>query len=69
MPTYFAAVLLEEIADDPDETAEHEPEETSRALAVDPERGEAEIADRERGHHAEFAEGEEGDEGKAGSFR
>src|SRR5229473_4064853 len=61
----FGGVLLEEIADDPDEAAEHEPEEhVARTLQFAQERRHAEIADRERGHHAELAKSEKCDEGK-----
>src|SRR5229473_816685 len=69
----FGGVLLEEVADDPDEAAEHEPEEhVARALQFAHERRHTEIAYGERGHHAEFAEREECDEGKrihAGEIR
>src|ERR1700738_5001637 len=61
----FCGVLLEEIADDPDEAAEHEPEEhVARALQLAQERRHAEIANGERRHHAELAKREERDKGK-----
>src|SRR5467141_3405741 len=61
----FGGVLLEEIADDPDEAAEHEPEEhVARTLQFAQERRHSEIAGGEREHHAELAEREERDERK-----
>src|SRR5215472_6807567 len=61
----FCGVLLKEIADDPDESAEDEPEDdAARAVEFLPERSPAGVADGERGHHAEFAEGEKSDEGE-----
>src|ERR1700747_1420858 len=61
----FCGVLLEEIADDPDKAAKHEPEDNvAGALQFAEERCDADVAHGERGHHAEFAEGEKGDEGK-----
>src|SRR5260370_33477664 len=61
----FRGVLLKEIADDPDESAEHKPEENvARALQFAQKRRHAEIADGERGHHPQFAKGEKGNERK-----
>src|SRR6267378_1419719 len=52
-------VLLKEISDHPDETAEHQPKKNiSCARQFAPQRGQPEIADRERRHHSQFAEGE-----------
>src|SRR6266851_6168464 len=61
----FRGVLLEEITNDPNEAAKHEPEEhVARALQFAQERRHSEIAAGERRHHAEFAEREKRDEGK-----
>src|SRR6267143_5232023 len=61
----FGGVLLEQIADDPDKAAEHEPEKhVSRALQFVQERRHSEVADGERGHHTELAKREKCDEGK-----
>jgi len=59
----FCGVLLEEVADDPDETAEHEPEDdAARGSELREKSLRAKRAEGERGHHAEFTDGEEGDE-------
>src|SRR5215472_536704 len=59
----FSGVLLEEIADHPDEATEHQPENHSAsAQQFLPERGQAGIANGKRGHHAHFTEGEERNE-------
>ena len=61
----FGGVLLEDVADDPDETAEHQPEnDGAGALQFVPQRSEAEGADGEERHHTQFAEGKESHEGK-----
>src|ERR1700747_1543601 len=61
----FCGVLLEEIADDPDEAAKHQPEEDiACALQFVQERRHAKIADGERGHHAKFTEREKCDKGE-----
>src|SRR5882757_3034185 len=61
----FGGVLLEEIADDPDESAEHEPEDdAARGRELREKSLRTKCAERERRHHAEFADGEERDEAK-----
>ena len=59
----FGGVLLEEIADDPDEAAEHEPEDdAARGRELREKSLCTKRAEGERGHHAEFTDGEERDE-------
>ena len=62
----FCCVLLEEIADDPDEAAEHEPEEDrlGEGEFLRESGGAATVGDGESEHHTEFADGEESDEGE-----
>ena len=56
-------LLLKQIADYPDESAEDQPEDdTARAEQFVPKRCDAGIADCQRSHHSQFTDGKKGDE-------
>ena len=61
----LCGVLLEDVANHPDEAAEHQPENyAARAQQFLPQRSQTQGAHGEDGHHAQFAEGKESHEGK-----
>src|SRR4029077_12277153 len=57
----FCRGMMKEIADHPDEAAEHEPEDDRVCFdELAPQRRYTDVTESQRAHHAQFAEGEEG---------